>query len=597
MNTTVTHRIGALRELMASRGIAAAVIPQTDPHQSEYLADHWQTRRWFSGFTGSAGTLVVTADSALLWVDSRYFLQAAAQLEGTGIGMMKIAIPGTPSINDYLASQLHQGDTVGIDGLLFSSREYEAMKTTLQGSGIRIDTSFDAAELWTDRPELPDCPVIIHETRYSGADASAKLADLRSFMADANADAMLLSALDEIAWTLNVRSRDVQCNPVVTAYLFITRDGGTLFINTAKITAEAAEYLSSLNIDVKPYDALSETLRHCTHPVVAVDPATTSARILDLLADRALRLTSPVTLAKAVKNETEIQGTRRAMVRDGIALVRGVMEIERLIAAGKPVTEITVGEILRRHRSEQPLFYDESFDTIAGYGPHGAIVHYEATPDTDIPVGTDSLLLVDSGAQYLDGTTDITRTMIFGEPSATQRRDFTLVLKGNIDLAMAIFPAGTRGAQLDILAHHPLWQHGLNYLHGTGHGVGHFLNVHEGPHGIRTNDLPTPLMPGMLVTDEPGLYLEGRYGIRCENVLLVVPADIAADTQFLTFEALTLFPFQQQLIDTSLLDSRETAWLDAYHARVYSALAPHLDETERAWLREATRPINNPPTH
>lgn len=592
MNNPANNRINALRERMIKKGIAATIIPQTDPHQSEYIADHWQARRWFSGFTGSAGSLVVTHDKALLWVDSRYFLQAARQIEDTEIEMMKIAIPGFPTINEYLTANLRPGDTVGIDGMLFSSHEADILNNELSAAGIKTDTSFDpVADLWPDRPTLPACPIIIHQEEHAGINARQKITELRDFISANNADAILLSALDEIAWTLNIRSRDVKCNPVATCYLFITKNGGILFINPDKINSESAAYLKDLNIEVKPYESLIKSLQHDTNPVIAVDPATTSARVLETLSGRTLKITSPVQLAKAIKNDTEIQGTRQALIRDGVALVKGFMEIEHRVLAGEAVTEITVAEILHKYRAQQDLYFDESFDTIAGYGPHGAIVHYSATPETNARVGTDNLLLVDSGGQYLDGTTDITRTIIIGQPSETQRRHFTLVLKGNIRLAMAIFPTGTRGAQLDILAHGALWQHGLNYLHGTGHGVGHFLNVHEGPHGIRTNDIPTTLHAGMLVTDEPGLYLEGQYGIRCENILLVVPAMTTEMGEFLTFEPLTLYPFDRKLIDTSILDNSELEWLNAYHTRVYQTLEPMLDNSERAWLRKATEPL------
>ncbi len=594
MNNPPNRRINALRGLMSQHGIAATIIPQTDPHQSEYLASHWQARRWFSGFTGSAGTLVITMTDALLWVDSRYFLQAARQIEGSEIRMMKTAIPGYPTINEYLASNLHRGDTVGIDGFLFSAREYDSMKKSLKSAGIKINPSFDPVRpLWTDRPDLPSCHVIIHSTEYAGQSADSKLEQLRHTMAANNADAMLLSALDEIAWTLNIRSRDVRCNPVATSYLYITQNGGVLFINPDKITPETDGYLRKANIEIHPYDSLIQYLSQSTQPVIAVDPATTSARVLDILGERAMPITSPVQLAKAIKNSIQIQGIRQAMMRDGLALVRSFIEIEQRIMQNDTVTEITVADILHKHRSRQELYFDDSFDTIAGYGPHGAIVHYSATPETDARISTDNLLLVDSGGQYLDGTTDITRTMIFGLPSDRQRRDFTLVLKGNIDMAMAIFPAGTRGTQLDALAHMPLWKNGLNYLHGTGHGVGHFLNVHEGPHAIRTNDIPTPLHAGMLVTDEPGLYLEGEYGIRCENTLLVIPAMKSEMGEFLAFEPVTLFPFDIKLIDTSLLDDNELKWLNSYHERVYQTLAPHLNADEKAWLENATRPLRH----
>lgn len=586
------QRIAALRQLMNEKGINATIIPQSDPHQSEYLADHWQARRWFSGFTGSAGTLVVTVDKAFLWVDSRYFLQAAEQVDGTEIKLMKIALPGTPTINEYLSSALKPGNIVGVDGLLYSVRDSEALKECMKEAGIKVDFSFDPVkDLWHDRPSLPDSHIIIYDTTYAGESADKKLDMIRETIKGHKTDAMLLSALDEIAWTLNIRSRDVQCNPVTTAYLLITLQGGYLFVNQDKVTPAVKEYLDSLGIKCLPYDSITDTLAKSTFPAVAVDPSTTSARIVEVLGNRAVKVPSSVPLAKAIKNPVEIAGTSNAMIKDGVALVKGFMEIERRVLSGENVTEMTVAEILTRHRSERDLYFDDSFDTIAGYGSHGAIVHYSATPDTDIAVGTDNLLLIDSGAQYLDGTTDITRTIIIGTPTPEQRADFTTVLCGNINLALAVFPAGTRGTQLDVLAHLPLWQRGLNYLHGTGHGIGHFLNVHEGPHSIRTNEIPVPLEPGMLVTDEPGVYIEGKYGIRCENVLLCTPHSVTPMGQFLQFEALTLFPFDNKLIDPSLMDDRQLSWLNNYHARVYDTLKPYLDDEERHWLADATTPL------
>lgn len=588
----VAERIGKLRSLMISKGVDAVIIPQTDPHQSEYLADHWQVRRWYSGFTGSAGTLVVTKDKALLWIDSRYFIQGANQTAGTEIELMKMAMPGTPGIYEYLVGALKPGATVGVDGMLFSVGEYNKMSEELHEGGLKIDTGFDPVDgVWNDRPELPDSPIIIHDVEYAGRSAQEKLDDLRHFMESHKADAMLVSALDEIAWLLNIRSRDVKCNPVVTAYVLVTKDGGVLFVNPAKVTDEVKQYLDALNIKVQPYEKLQEYLKGSGQPVVAIDKATTSARVIEILGDRAHVVASPIPVAKAKKNATQVAGIRQAMVRDGVALVYAFMDIENAVKAGEPVTEMSISEILKFHRSKRDLFFDESFDTIAGYGPHGAIVHYSATPETDIPLGSDNLLLIDSGAQYLDGTTDITRTIIVGNPTVEQKRHFTLVLKGNIDLARAIFPVGTRGTQLDVLAHLPLWNNGLNYLHGTGHGVGHFLNVHEGPHSIRTNEIPTPLEAGMLVTDEPGLYLEGRYGIRCENTLVVLPAMSTECGDFLKFESVTLFPFDRKLVDAELLDDEELRYLNEYHHRVYDSLAPYLNYEGREWLAKATAQI------
>ncbi|MDE5607434.1 MAG: aminopeptidase P family protein [Muribaculaceae bacterium] len=588
----INSRISRLRTLMALDNIDATIIPQSDPHQSEYIADHWQLRRFLSGFTGSAGSLVVTRDEALLWTDSRYFIQAASQLSGTEIRLMK-ALPENPTIDRYLAGHLRPGSTVGINGLLFSHRYATSLAETLAANDIRLDMRFDPADrLWPDRPSLPLNPISIYPDSLAGESAASKLEWLRQLLTGANADSILISSLDEIAWLLNIRSRDIECNPVAIAYFYLTRAGyATLFVDEAKITEETVAYLDSLGIRTAPYTSIVEFASTATEPVIMVDPATTSALLMAALGSRALPSPSPVPLRKAIKNNVEADGFRNALLRDSIALVRAHRELEERFHAGERLDETSVCEIWHRHRSMQEYFFDESFGTIAGYGPNGAIVHYTPTPGEAATLGSDSLLLIDSGAQYLDGTTDITRTICLGTPTAEQRHHFTLVLKGNINLAMAVFPTGTRGSQLDIFAHQPLWREGLNYLHGTGHGVGHFLGVHEGPHQIRMNDIPTPLQAGMTVTDEPGLYLEGQYGIRCENMLLVVPAMSTPMGDFLKFETLTLFPFDRKLINPADLNDAELKWLNEYHDRVALTLAPHLSEEERRWLNGATAPI------
>lgn len=588
----INNRLSRLRALMALDKIAATIIPQSDPHQSEYIADHWQLRQFLSGFTGSAGTLVVTADEALLWTDSRYFIQAAAQLSDTEIKLMKI-LPDTPAIDRYLVDRLHPGSVVGIDGLLFSHKYITTLASSLGKHHISLNLKFNPAEtLWPERPSIPTGPIMVYPDSLSGESAAAKLQWLRGFISDLNADSMLISALDEIAWLLNIRGRDIKCNPVAITYLFVNRSGGaTLFVDERKVTPEAASHLASIGVKTAPYTSIVDFTAKITDPVVIVDPATTSALLMAAVGTRALPHPSPIPLRKAVKNEVEIDGMKCALLRDSIALVKAHRELERRFAAGERLTEMDICGIWHRHRSERELFFDESFDTIAGYGPNGAIVHYTPSPSDAASIGSDSLLLIDSGAQYLDGTTDITRTISLGTPTPAQRHHFTLVLKGNINLAMAVFPTGTRGAQLDILAHEPLWREGLTYLHGTGHGVGHFLSVHEGPHQIRMNDIPTPLQTGMTVTDEPGLYLEGQYGIRCENILLVVPAMSTPMGDFLKFETLTLFPFDRKLIDPTDLDDAELDWLNDYHRRVALTLSPHLNSDERQWLSEATAPI------
>lgn len=577
---------------MLARNIDATIIPQSDPHQSEYLPDHWQIRRFFSGFTGSAGSLVVTRDDARLWTDSRYFIQAEEQLDGTGIKLIKSSLPDTPTIDQFLADSLPAGSTVGINGALFSIQNASVLRDVLATKGIKLSLDYDPAiTLWLDRPQLPTNPVMVYPVEHDGATADVKIERLREFITENKADAILISALDEIAWTLNIRGNDVLCNPVVIAYLYVSQNSATLFINERKITPDAADHLMAIGVKVAPYESLPDFLASVVEPVVIIDPATTSALSVELLGNKVLPAKSPVPLWKAIKNSTEITGFKAAMVRDGVALVKAHMELERLIYKGCHVDEMSVCEIWRQKRSEQPLFFSESFETIAGYGPHGAIVHYSPTPQSASAIGTDSLLLIDSGAQYLDGTTDITRTICLGIPTHDQRHHFTLVLQGNINLARTIFPSGTRGAQLDIMAHEPLWREGLSYLHGTGHGVGHFLSVHEGPHQIRMNDIPTPLRAGMIVTDEPGLYLEGRYGIRCENMLLVVPAMKTDMGEFLKFEVLTLFPFDRKLIQTSILTDEQLQWLNDYHRRVFQTLSPFLNPDEREWLAAETRPI------
>lgn len=593
MSNIHADRIAALRQAMKEAGIQAAIFPQTDPHQSEYIADHWQVRRFLSGFTGSAGTLVVTPTDALLWVDSRYFLQAASQLQGSGIRMMKDLLPDSVSIPDYLVANLVKGAVVGINGWLFSATAAESMKATLAAHDIHLVNDFDPVDaLWPDRPSLPADPVFIHDVRYAGLSAAEKIS---SALADANASlasSIFVSALDEIAWCLNIRSTDVHRNPVATAFLYLSPDASTLFINPDKLSPEVLAHLADARVDVAPYDSVLTFLSSLPADArVLADFNTTASIVISTLASRAVNAPSPLAMLKGVKNEVEQQGFRQAMIRDGVALVRSFMEIEQRVATGKRITEIGVADILTHYRSQQDLCFDDSFDTICGYAAHGAIVHYSATPDTDATLAPDRLLLVDSGAQYFDGTTDITRTISLGNPTDLQRRDFTLVLKGNIALDMAVFPVGTRGIQIDILAHQFLWKAGLNYFHGTGHGVGHFLNVHEGPHTVRNNGNMVPLRPGMILTDEPGLYREGLHGVRCENMLLIVPAFTTEFGEFYRFETLTLFPFDRQLIDLSLLTPDERQWIDNYHAVVFDRLSPHLDDEEKAWLAAATAPL------
>lgn len=590
MKEEIAKRLAALRDAMRQADVAAIIIPQTDPHQSEYLADHWQVRRHFSGFTGSAGSLVVTADNALLWTDSRYFIQAASQLDGTGIELMKDGLPDTPDIISYLTRNISPGATVGIDGWLFSTDAVAAMNASLTAKGLKLRTDFDPVDaLWTDRPALPQAPIFVHDIKYAGRSAADKIADI---LAKTDADGVFVSALDEIAWTLNIRSRDVQCNPVATAYLYISGDGSVLLTDPAKVTPETAAHLQANGVKVAPYSTVGDFIASLpSNATVLAEPAKTSHAVATALGDRMVKGASPIAMFKACKNNAQIRGTRSAMERDGVAMVKALMEIERMMQAGEMLTEMGIAALLTRLRSEGELYFDDSFDTIAGFREHGAIVHYSATPDTDATLSPDGLLLIDSGAQYLDGTTDITRTISLGNPTELQRHDFTLVMKGHIALASMVFPAGTTGHQLDAIARQFLWKEGLSYLHGTGHGVGHFLNVHEGPQSVRLNHVPTPLTPGMITSNEPGLYREGIHGIRCENLVLTIPAMTTDFGEFLQFETLTLCPFDLSLFDLSLMSDTEIEWVNSYHATVRERLTPMLTTEQAQWLADKTAPL------
>ena len=593
MNTT-EERLAALRAQMKNNGIDAAIIPQADPHMSEYIASHWQARRWLSGFNGSAGTLVVPAAApAMIWTDSRYFLQAEAQLRGSEIQLMKEGLPETPSIEEWLTAHLQAGATVGVDGMLFSTGAMRGLRAALKSRGILLETGFDPLPaIWADRPALPKCAVFVHEEKYAGRSAADKIADALEEARRHGADAVFVSALDQTAWLLNIRSRDVKYNPVATAFTYLGPEGNLLFIDRDKVGDDVAAYLASQGVQTRPYGSVTDFAASLsTQRRVLLDPASTAYGIMEAFGDRAVESTSPLAMPKACKNEVQIAGVREAMRRDGAALVHAVMELERRLGAGETVTEMDVAEILLRHRSAMPLFFDESFGTIAGYGPHGAIVHYEADEVSNATLRPEGLLLIDSGAQYLDGTTDITRTICLGDPTQQERADFTLVMKGHIALATAIFPEGTCGTQLDALARQYLWQHGLGYLHGTGHGVGHFLNVHEGPQSIRLNYVPAPLTPGMITSNEPGLYRAGVHGIRCENLVLTVPAFDTEFGRFYKFDTLTLFPFDTRLLATEMMTEDELTWINRYHAHVYDTLAPALDESARAWLKEKTQAI------
>lgn len=593
MNSTINNRIAALRAHIAQEQIQAFIIPSTDPHLSEYVAPHWQSREWISGFTGSAGTVVVTAKDAGLWTDSRYFLQAARQLEGTCITLYKEMLPETPNIPEFLSAHLQEGDCVGIDGKMFSAEEVEHLQKELKKSGIRIKSIADPMQLlWTDRPAMPLAPAFVYDTKYAGMSFTEKLPAVRQAMEAAGADSLLLSALDEIAWLLNIRGNDVHCNPVVVSYLLIEKDKVNYFVQPQKVTPELAEYFNVNGISVHPYEEIGDYLNSFNAHSILMNPAKTNYAIYSAIRPGCLIINgaSPVALLKAIRNKQEIAGIHAAMQRDGVALVKFLKWLDEAVPAGKE-TEISVDKKLHTFRAAQPLYMGESFDTIAGYKEHGAIVHYEATPETDVTLKPEGFLLLDSGAQYLDGTTDITRTIALGPLTEEEKTDYTLILKGHIALAMAVFPEGTRGAQLDVLARMPIWKERMNYLHGTGHGVGHFLNVHEGPQSIRMNENPIALQPGMVTSNEPGVYKAGSHGIRTENLVLTVPAGEGMFGKYLKFETLTLCPICRKGIIKELLTAEEIGWLNDYHRTVYEKLSPDLNYDEREWLKEACKAV------
>ena len=593
MNTTIKERIRALRTWMKQTGIDAFIIPSTDPHLSEYVAPHWQSREWVSGFTGSAGTVVVTGNEAGLWTDSRYFLQAARQIEGTGIDLYKEMLPETPSIPAFLSERLKKGQTAGIDGRVFATDAARSLREELAVKGIGLKCTPDPMEqIWNGRPEMPQAPAFIYDTKYAGRTCTEKLEAIRAEMKKTEADSLLLSTLDEIAWTLNLRGSDVHCNPVVVSYLLIGRNEAHYFINSRKVTPEVAAHLHEAGVSLHTYQEIESYLAQLPAGSLMLEPGKTNYAVRSAIPQscRVIEAPSPVALLKAVRNEQETAGLRQAMRRDGVALVKFLKWLEEAVPQGTE-TEISVDRKLHELRAAQPLYMGESFDTIAGYGAHAAIVHYEATPETDIPLEPRGFLLLDSGAQYLDGTTDITRTIALGPLTDEEKTDYTLILKGHIDLAMAVFPEGTRGAQLDVLARMPIWQHRMNFLHGTGHGVGHFLNVHEGPQSIRMNENPVALRAGMVTSNEPGVYKAGSHGIRTENLVLTVSAGEGLFGRYLKFETVTLCPICTRGIVRSLLTPAETDWLNQYHRKVYEQLSPGLNEDERLWLEKACKAI------
>ena len=591
----INQRLESLREVMRREHLSAFIFPSTDAHQSEYVADHWQGRTWISGFNGSAGTAVVTMKSAALWTDSRYFLAAEEQLKGTEFQLMKLKIEGTPTISEWLAQEL-QGENaeVGLDGMVNSYHETMGLIADLRKSGgITVRTNFDPLGLiWTDRPAIPANPVEIQPMEFAGESVASKISRIRTALRQRHADGMLISALDDIAWTLNLRGTDVHCVPVFVSYLLISSQQVSLYVDSAKINDEVKAYLAENDISLYPYNKVAEGLERYSEYNILLDGDETSYFLWKTVkCQEIIAGNSPVPAMKAQKNDREIAGFRQAMLRDGVAMVKFLRWLKPAVEAGGQ-TEISIDRKLTSLRAEQHLFRDISFDTIAGYQAHGAIVHYEATPETDVALKPEGLILIDSGAQYQDGTTDITRTIALGPVTEEMKHVYTLVLKGHIQLELAKFPDGASGTQLDALARECMWREGYNYLHGTGHGVGAYLSVHEGPHQIRMEWKPTPLRAGMTVTDEPGLYLSGKFGVRIENTLLIKDYQTTEFGKFLQMESLTLCPIDLTPVDFSMLQPEEIEWLDTYHRDVFEKLSPYLEGEDLEWLREATRPVD-----
>lgn len=588
-------RLARLRELMKREHLSAFIFPSTDAHQSEYVADHWRGREWISGFNGSAGTAVVTMKSAALWTDSRYFLAAEEQLEDTEYQLMRLKMEGTPTIAEWLGKELQdvQSPEVGLDGMVNSYNYVKDLSCSLRKlGGITLRTNLDPLEqIWENRPSLPANPVEIQPLEYAGETLASKVVRIRKSLRELHADGMLVSALDDIAWTLNLRGTDVHCNPVFVSYLLIESDKVSLFVDDNKLSPEVKQYLQDNQVSLYNYNKVEKCLESYSEYNILLDGDETSYYLWKTVkCQEIVAAASPIPAMKAVKNEAEIEGYRSAMLKDGVAMVKFLKWLKPAVEAGGQ-TEISIGEKLTSLRAEQKLFRDISFDTIAGYAQHGAIVHYEATPETDVVLKPEGLILIDSGAQYQDGTTDITRTIALGAVSEEMKHIYTLVLKAHIQLELVKFPDGASGTQLDAVGRECMWREGYNFLHGTGHGVGSYLCVHEGPHQIRMEWMPTPLRAGMTLTDEPGLYLAGKFGVRIENTVLISGYMSTEFGKFLQIEPLTLCPIDTTPIDVDMLLPEEIDWLNAYHHSVYEKLSPFLDEEEKIWLENATKPI------
>lgn len=587
---TIPQRLQILRNEMRKAGVAACIIPGTDPHASEYIADFWKEREWISGFDGSAGTAVVTTYEAGLWTDSRYFLQGSEQLKGTGFELMKMGLPETPDMLSWLAQVLKPGEKVAVNPQMFSLNAFASMEKELTMNGLQLVSADLMATAWTDRSPLPVDPFFVFSAEKAGRSCKEKIQLVRAEMQKAHADVFVMSALDDIAWLFNIRGRDVAYNPVVIAYALIDTKNTILYIDEVKLTPETSAYLAGEQVIVKPYLSIYEDLKNIgLQNKVLVDGAKLNQSLFEAIPKSCTKINqmSPVFKLKAIKNEVELEGIRKAMLKDGVALTRFFIWFENNINSGE-LSEVSIAEKLAQFRADQGDFFGESFGTIAGFAGHGAIVHYRADETSDSKLTPDNILLLDSGGQYLQGTTDITRTLTLGKTTSQQKTDNTLVLKGHIGIATAKFPVGTRGSQLDILARKAMWDLGINYGHGTGHGIGHFLNVHEGPQNIRMDENPTTLQPGMIISNEPGLYRANQYGIRIENLVRVRESVTTEFGQFLEFETLTLFPIDKNLIDKAMLSQQELDWFNAYHQEVYDKIAPLLSPEEQRWLSEKT---------
>ncbi len=592
MSKETFPHLEALRDLMRSKHIDAVIIPGTDPHQSEYPSEHWKFRDYVSGFTGSNGTAVVTLDDAGLWTDSRYFLQAAEQLEGSGFTLHKENIPGEPTVLEWLGEVLDEDAVVGVDGRLFSLIEANRIEMFCAQNGFMFAPDFRAAEaIWTDRPARPMNPAFVHDEALAGEDVDSKISRVVDALDAADADGLLITALDEIAWLLNLRGSDVDYTPVVIAFAYVSEDERVLFIDSEKVTSEVKDHLKKYGVKIKDYDDIEKFLgKISSTATVMVDPNRMSDALGQAMICNKTYMASPVIALKGVKNECQIAGFRQAMLYDGAAMVRMMMWLEQNVANG--ITEMDVDRRLQQERAAYASNRGDSFHMIAGYKDHGAIVHYEATDESAYTLAPEGLLLIDTGGQYLEGTTDITRTISLGNPTAAEKHDYTLILKGHLALARAVFPKGTMGVQLDVLARGPLWNEGMTYLHGTGHGVGHFLGCHEGPQSIRMEANPTPLELGMVTSNEPGIYKTGEYGIRTENLLLCVPACSNEEWgEFYKFESLTLFPYDTTLMDMDMLSREEVKQINDYHAMVCERLRPLLNADEAQWLEQKCKSI------